>query len=512
MCINYLMIIKNFLFHHPEVKSINTDKIPASHFKGFRILEPSADCLSSDYLYLWNQQEIILEKETIHILYVLPQNSLPLSDAFITSKQIVLYTDLNLFSVVNEFWDIYNAFRDWERELDIAIIQAKHIQYLIDISENFINHPIMLFDTSLSMLAHTIHHVPTHPNDDIFSTILEKGYLPSDDIFKFMEKDTFLNMTKTEFEIQQDLFQTDKWNIYQMLYVMGQPVAHFTILLIEPEQIDYIKDLVRILGSKIQMFIERNMTASINKKQIFDYYFAKLIETPSLPQEDIAERFSCIGIPPHGYFKLLGLSMPSKNTIPTTFIISNIQQLSKKVYVTEYREKIYILYTESELEKEDYIYKTFNIFETAVKNILTKYSIFIGSSLWFHKIEQIKISYLQANAVLKYLSTQTPFGEYTNYRLLHMLDICSKTIPIDTLVHPKLTELTNSTQKREQEHLIVLKAYMKQNCKLKETAQILHMHRNSVLYHIQEIKRLYDIDLDNYEERLDLMLSLAIKQ
>ena len=130
------------------------------------------------------------------------------------------------------------------------------------------------------------------------------------------------------------------------------------------------------------------------------------------------------------------------------------------------------------------------------------------------KLSLLRTAYVQVEAVAnmknKIQQAEEPFQYYEDYRLWHILDICNNVSSLEYVMHPEICKLYVSNYKRDAERLHVLRIYLKNNCKLTETANQLHMHRNTVLYHIHKIKEQYGIDMDHYKERLDVMLSLEI--
>jgi purine catabolism regulator len=86
--------------------------------------------------------------------------------------------------------------------------------------------------------------------------------------------------------------------------------------------------------------------------------------------------------------------------------------------------------------------------------------------------------------------------------------------------HPELGRFYRDTMgklaaydaKSEGELLRTLDAYFAANCSPTEAATRLHVHRNTLLYRLQRIRTVADIDLDDPEVRLSLQIALRIRR
>lgn len=56
-----------------------------------------------------------------------------------------------------------------------------------------------------------------------------------------------------------------------------------------------------------------------------------------------------------------------------------------------------------------------------------------------------------------------------------------------------------------------LEAFFEANCSPKETAQLLHVHRNTVLYRLDRIAAIMGVDLNDPDTRLRLHLALHVR-
>ncbi len=99
---------------------------------------------------------------------------------------------------------------------------------------------------------------------------------------------------------------------------------------------------------------------------------------------------------------------------------------------------------------------------------------------------------------------------YADYSLSDLFIKNNVRSPIYNYCVPFLLELVEADTKKSRQSLEILYEYLKNDRKLTVVAEKLDMHRNNVLYHVQQISENYDVDLDDYETRLKLLLSFEL--
>lgn len=77
----------------------------------------------------------------------------------------------------------------------------------------------------------------------------------------------------------------------------------------------------------------------------------------------------------------------------------------------------------------------------------------------------------------------------------------------EELRHPLVTELARYDARNNTEYLRTLYEYMRLERKISATATELCVHRNTLLYRLQAIRKLADINWDDHHERMHFMLS-----
>ena len=97
------------------------------------------------------------------------------------------------------------------------------------------------------------------------------------------------------------------------------------------------------------------------------------------------------------------------------------------------------------------------------------------------------------------------FSDLGVYRLLLLL---RESPELWDFYRTNLSGLAEYDQKQGNELLKTLEAFFASLGNLARTSEVLHVHRNTLLYRLKRIQEITGMDLDNAEDRLALWLSL----
>jgi purine catabolism regulator len=113
----------------------------------------------------------------------------------------------------------------------------------------------------------------------------------------------------------------------------------------------------------------------------------------------------------------------------------------------------------------------------------------------------------QALELARRLAVHKPlyYGDLSVYRLLFQLEHSPEVIAFQEETIGPLLEYEGST-----ELLHTLETYFEHNGNLSQTAEALFIHRNTLIYRMDRIAAITNLDLDNPESRLAIQLALRI--
>jgi purine catabolism regulator len=125
---------------------------------------------------------------------------------------------------------------------------------------------------------------------------------------------------------------------------------------------------------------------------------------------------------------------------------------------------------------------------------------------WRESFQQAVAAYRMAHQWR--LATPLAFQEMGVYRLLSLL---AGSPELNKFYHETLGELANDSP-HNAEFITTLEAFFEEHGNLTQTAKRLHVHRNTLLYRMDRIREISNLDLDNAETRLAVHLALRIRR
>ncbi len=138
-------------------------------------------------------------------------------------------------------------------------------------------------------------------------------------------------------------------------------------------------------------------------------------------------------------------------------------------------------------------------------------SVYCGISQLAVKLEDYYLSYKQAQQTLSILCSRFPdrkmmqFQELGAYTVLyHLGDPLAAPLFLRTYLEPLLHHAKNRSL------FDTLRVYLQTNGNIKETAELLYIHRSSLNYRLEKIKDIIKLDIDDAEQRFNLMMAYKL--
>ncbi|MEA5009027.1 PucR family transcriptional regulator [Clostridium tyrobutyricum] len=182
------------------------------------------------------------------------------------------------------------------------------------------------------------------------------------------------------------------------------------------------------------------------------------------------------------------------------------------IRISENNIIIIMIPVEQEIEK-----KMNNIAEEIIKNIHSRIKglkISIGIGTYCSELGKFKESIDNAKKALKILKVTKDKSYICNYndigvyRLLFEIDNMQE---MKKFYYEVLGKLVEYDKKNTTKLVRTLNEYIKQNCNLIKTANVLFIHKNTLKYRIKRIEEILDCDLKDMENLLNFSIAFKIK-
>ena len=518
MKINLSIIMDELVPYKPESHVI--DKNIA--FSAVNILPTRRRVLHVNHIYIGKLSDIFsAEWRTDDIYCVAVRDRIKDDDE--TEERlkniIVLNSNCDVLDVFTAIQRCFFKIIEWNEKMKDYLIQNRSMQDFLNLSEDIIGNYITVSDSSFSLVACTsglsCEGCPTT------SFLVENGYHSAEKISTFNK----LNMPE-RWSKATDIYVNN--NPHISIYDYANKVvrynntyfAHVIMLFNYKPASDGLLDLFRMLLNNLMIFFERQWNQREGSLfHIYDRLIGGLIEE-ELSTDIIAERVRYSGLPLYSNFRFIKVSIECNVNVMLQRMGRDFIDHIPESKVTVFKESLAVLLINPVDTKGWFEQK-----EKVIEEILERYGAKCGISDSFNSLVDLKNAYEQAEIALKYGSHQSflPFSgnasmsslrmfSYESYYPCYLISSNPNTARLaqTTKASTTLKKLYEYDKQHGTNNLELLYVYLNNDRKATETSNIIHMHRNNVIYRINRICEMFDLDLDDSRVRFRLLLAYEI--
>ncbi len=406
----------------------------------------------------------------------------------------------------NSVQDYFSKLRQWDVQLQIAYITHQAIQHFLDISTDWIQYGVCIWDPSFSLLAHS---KEIASDNFLYQEFVNRGYLSAKTVNRFVNK-YMLNTPKRfcETSIHRPPNVADSIEIMRSLTINGNTAAIFCMFFGGIEPHSGLFEIIDHLCNALQKHYEYLENQSNHERRSCEYFLVDLLEGRMPNSEELEERVKYLKLPLSGNFYFYRFITNPFSSSHYHLIMSRLQRHLPGVEVFLYMESLCMFSRES---------SKLNSAEraTQVDEFLKVHNAYCGISECFSLLKNIRIAFLQATAAVE-LGQQMPimgrnFFFYRDYYFHHILALVSEKSSATSFCFLPLYKLIESDMKTGNNNLQLLDIYLNNDRNITLTAKILHLHRNSVIYRLDRIGEIMDnADFNNAEIRFHILVSMKI--
>lgn len=511
MIINLNMLLTQLQKQYPELSLKQYPDIPTSHIAGIRLLPYQKETISPDYLYLCEPNHPIHKQAYPNqLLFICTCRPGQIPPAH--SHILWIETTMEQAVIFNALQEIYIMFQNWDRSIHDSLIQNLGLSHLIQISEPFLENPLLIFDFGMKLLAHSKSNVAA---DEIFPNVIEQGALTSDMVTLFQQENIFDILKEKGIYISETEKDNRHKEIIKLFYIDGKPAGYCVLVLVNHSEIAYTRAVFENFFESAQISLKKMMHGLKTEGFMYEYLLIDLLENETTNPAVIKDRLKYINLPFSSVFYLCLLELHTPGSITIPFLLHQFQQLIPEARIFEYHGQIIILIFNQ--TKTDPIHYT-EQFPYLYRHLLSEirnYGIFCGISRPFYEIIQIKSAYREAQitirSAVKYMKSASSFFFFENLSLQILCDLDESPDGYQAARHTKLEQLLADDKANQTNYAQILYTYLTTECQATKAAEILHMHRNNVIYHIRRMETKYHLQLNLFEERLKLALAMYAK-
>lgn len=259
---------------------------------------------------------------------------------------------------------------------------------------------------------------------------------------------------------------------------------------------------------------------------------SSILYTDNLDTEEILEQANYLGVNLSGKHRIVVLHMYEREGLPDEKKtvdeghLMEVRENIKKSIETEFRAygmrhvmvlsqpNAAVILLPADLFSRDLLIM---ILTNIMKRGEAKYHISMkaGVGTSYEYIEDFKKSHQEAKnalAISKIVTKEQKVYFYENLGIYSLIAQISNGKFLDDYIESRIGKLIKADKMQEGELCETLETYLEHNCNANATAEALFIHRNTMRYRMEKIKRILGDDINDMSMFLELKLAFAIKR
>lgn len=510
-----------------KFKPVNVLYAPVSCQKWFSWYIPVAG--TTDYpladvegsvLYLCHPENAIklLEKNSSCFCLVVSKD---LSDcSFIEDKKycsrVLVFKEEERFYFYSTL--LYTIFTNellWLQEMDHMVYRNRTLVDLINFAATMMDNFICITDTGYNLITASS---TVSPQLDEHKNLLDKRCLSADAIDYLQQKILPQSRGAHTIVIAEPNERRSFPILHCPIYIDGMYLFHIAM--------ECANGSFMALYDQFSAFSERAVTVAssfwrntANLEAPWHRLLISLMEGEQLSDDYMCVQLSMTKIPKARQFRLLQYVFPKEmdNQKRNKIIRSATDINNKQCYVFMYENRLFVLMY-SKAEKESELCSAV-VNATTSDHVFERFGLIAGSSELFMHIRDIRFAYNQTNIALDYLKVfqrehnmvwgterfpVVPFEHVLKYYLIQ--GNCDQSLVEHSFKNCILSKIQQLDRKEGTEIARLLWVYLTCDRNATEAAKRVHIHRNTVLYHIKRIEVQFGLDFRDpfLKERISL--------
>jgi len=497
-----LCMILDWLKEWNPKLNLSPNEISSVCIDDTRVVYPRQDLFHPGILYILQNDSVLPDHAECTFISVRSDDAAPsLHDSVNVITVQYPHSPEQLCALIS---DEIRKLNNWSNKLDDAIINGCSLQDIVDLSEDFICNPCILFGSTFNCLASSNNIT----EDDLFLYDVHQNKQPSSETIQALTKH---NQTRSlsygnfnsglNYRIGKGPTNDDE--LFTDIKEAGSIMLGVTVRFSRKPMTDALIAMIGMFAGKLQLYYKIGSAPENNTGHISfnEYMFPRLLQG-SPGATELAKSF----LPFQDYYMII-----TAKTHTLRAISKSITDNFPNSCAFSYEQNYYIFIPVALFDKSSrsYIHKC----EEFLSKIGENFSIEIGVSGPVRGYEWLKTACKQAMRAIDLYSKRLSDSNYPqlmlykNVALIDMITNHMESSPLSSFVPLEYIAMHNSDLISNTDFCDFFKTYLLNGCNATKTAQQLFLHKNSVIYRVEKIKERYDISTDSIYDQISFLIA-----
>lgn len=403
----------------------------------------------------------------------------------------------------------------WENEMDRVVYNRGRLDRLISVSENMLRNFVCITDSGFNLITYS-HGV--RPQGDGYVRLVQNGCYDKDEMAVIEEK-VLPRAKRTSQLVVLDPDEHHPWAVmHYPVFIDNAYLFHVTMTCVSGS-VDFLRDMFLKFMRRVISICNDFWKTTVNLEAPWHRVLLGLIAGETMAEEYLDTQLAITAIPASKQFRLLlfrfssSLSFQDRNRV-----VEKAKELNDGFcYPFMYEDDLLVL--EYTISTNDAALSGKGVFADVGRTIYEPFGIAAGASQVFHKIEDISYAYRQARtafelrgAVRRELQLLNGTSDIPCYAFEHALKFyafsegCDPDLVQFSFQRSILRKLVDEDRQNGTDIAKMVWVYLNNERNATETSKLIHVHRNTVLYHISRLEKRFDISFDSPALRSRMLL------
>ncbi|MCC8123783.1 MAG: helix-turn-helix domain-containing protein [Oscillospiraceae bacterium] len=433
---------------------------------------------------------------------------------------VVIRKNLSMRELFNETQRIFVRISNWIIDMHRSVMRNEGIQALITLSEPIIGNHIAVMDPTFKLMAYT-KNVET--DDPVSNALVQHGYHPLETVERFKLHRRFEQFEKADGIIVSEDFVTSEYVTVKKVFRCRNSYSVLVVMVCCAKALsDGLLDLFKLLMENLQIYVDRDYPPEGNFGPV-NALVCDLLDAKVVSMDEVQKRAHYAGLSFRAQYDLFLLHFDDTLNVPIGRLVRDLEDLLLFSHVLSYQRSILIL---NHYDGERMPDRAARLVQ--VNTVIGSLTAACGISSLFSDLCELPTAHEQASVAIRtgtqlrgkpnnHADSDTQckcydFEDYVLYRLIAMGLSESPDVFKNSFFYRAIQTLTEYERKHNTKVLQLMYTYLQCERRATETCTRLHMHRNTVLYHIKRIEEILNISLEDPEIRLKLMLGFKLRE
>jgi hypothetical protein len=419
----------------------------------------------------------------------------------------VVRGNIGLRELFNRVQRVFVKVSDWVMAMERSVAKRGGLQELLDLSESIFHGFITIQDSTFKLIAHT---KSIKPPTVVMSRLVQYGYHPPETMEHFRKHRRLEQFKRnTDVIISTDRVTSDGDVVKKTFHLAG---SIFIMVVMDccgriagSATVELFGILIEYIRSYIDLDIAQTGGVGGVKALTLD-----ILNKTAGSKEEARIRSTYCGYPFEGDFRLYAFSFEDEDNVPIAHLIDNLTRANADTVAFLWNG--YMLMIESGGADVAAICKS-------AESVLGAIDFKCGISNGFDCLWDLPMVFEQSVIAMDISSRLKPsarvgqpgrFRKFSDNLIYHIVSAGFDASP-GALEASFLTRSVTALREYDEQHrtdtMKILRLFLENERSATVTSTIMHMHRNTVLYHMEKISRLLGLSLDDPDTRLQLLLS-----